>query len=210
MPEGPHRHEAPGSGRVLAMSTIAFTMMFAVWLMFGILGKPIQAEFGLTDVELSWISAVAVLNGSMWRLPAGMLADRIGGKKVMLFLLVSGAVASFAVSFANSYPMLLVAAAVVGVGSATFHPEASRIARLASGGRFGTAQSTFQVGGNTGTAIGPLLTAAIVIPYGQSAVAWFMLVALAGGLLAVGRLSRVLGAVRRVGLALRRALCLAL
>ena len=108
------RHEAPGSGRVLTMSTIAFTMMFAVWLMFGILGKPIQAEFGLTDVELSWISAVAVLNGSMWRLPAGMLADRIGGKKVMLFLLVSGAVASFAVSFANSYPMLLVLAFLVG------------------------------------------------------------------------------------------------
>jgi FSR family fosmidomycin resistance protein-like MFS transporter len=75
--------------------------------------------------------------------------------------------------------MLLVAAAVVGVGSATFHPEASRIARLASGGRFGTAQSTFQVGGNSGTAIGPLLAAAIVIPYGQRAVAWFMLVALA-------------------------------
>ena len=71
-----------------------------------------------------------------------------------------------------------VAAAVVGVGSATFHPEASRIARLASGGRFGTAQSTFQVGGNTGSAIGPLLTAAIVVPYGQSAVAWFMVVAL--------------------------------
>jgi FSR family fosmidomycin resistance protein-like MFS transporter len=65
------------------------------------------------------------------------------------------------------------------VGSATFHPEASRIARLASGGRFGTAQSTFQVGGNTGSAIGPLLTAAIVIPYGQGAVAWFILAALA-------------------------------
>ena len=58
------RHEAPGSGRVLTMSTIAFTMMFAVWLMFGILGKPIQAEFGLTDVELSWISAVAGFGSS--------------------------------------------------------------------------------------------------------------------------------------------------
>lgn len=79
---------------------------------------------------------------------------------------------------AGSYEMLLVAAAVVGVGSATFHPEASRIARLASGGRFGTAQSTFQVGGNTGSAIGPLLAAAVIIPHGQRAVAWFMVVAL--------------------------------
>lgn len=114
MTEGAPRHEAPGSGRVLTMSTLAFTMMFAVWLMFGILGKPIQAEFGLTDVELSWISAVAVLNGSMWRLPAGMLADRIGGKKVMMFLLLTGAVASFAVSFADSYAMLLLLAFLVG------------------------------------------------------------------------------------------------
>src|SRR5690606_40900775 len=62
----------------------------------------------------------------------------------------------------------------LGVGSATFHPEASRVARLASGGRFGTAQSTFQVGGNTGSALGPLLAAAIVIPHGQPAIAWFM------------------------------------
>ena len=108
------QHEVPGSGRVLVMSTIAFTIMFAVWLMFGILGKPIQKEFGLTDVELSWISAVAVLNGSMWRLPVGMLADRIGGKKVMMFLLLSGAVASFAVAYANSYTMLLVLAFLVG------------------------------------------------------------------------------------------------
>src|SRR5690606_34198055 len=78
---------------------------------------------------------------------------------------------------AGSYAMLLLASAVVGVGSATFHPEASRVARMASGGRFGTAQSTFQVGGNTGSAIGPLLAAAIVIPHGQSAIAWFMVAA---------------------------------
>jgi FSR family fosmidomycin resistance protein-like MFS transporter len=74
--------------------------------------------------------------------------------------------------------MILVASALVGIGSSTFHPEASRIARLASGGRFGLAQSTFQVGGNTGTAFGPLLAAAIVIPFGQGHVAWFGLVAL--------------------------------
>src|SRR5690606_16754371 len=74
-------------------------------------------------------------------------------------------------------------------GSATFHPEASRVARMASGGRFGTAQSTFQVGGNSGTAIGPLLAAAIVIPYGQQAIAWFMLAA-ALAIVVLARLSR--------------------
>jgi len=107
-------HEAPGSGRVLTLSTIGFTLMFAVWLMFGILGVEIQKEFNLSNPELFWITSLAVLNGSMWRLPAGMLADRIGGKKVMLYLLLSGAVASLAVSFANSYPMLLVLAFLVG------------------------------------------------------------------------------------------------
>jgi FSR family fosmidomycin resistance protein-like MFS transporter len=72
----------------------------------------------------------------------------------------------------------LLAAGLIGVGSSTFHPEASRIARLASGGRFGLAQSTFQVGGNTGQAFGPLLAAAIIIPFGQGNIAWFALVAL--------------------------------
>jgi MFS family permease len=89
----------------------------------------------------------------------------------------AGCASSALLAFSTSYPMLLVASAVVGVGSATFHPEASRVARMASGGRFGTAQSTFQVGGNTGSAIGPLLAAAIVIPHGQVAIAWLMLAA---------------------------------
>ena len=103
-----------GANRVLTVSTIAFTLMFAVWLMFGILGKPIQAEFGLSNVQLSWISAVAVLNGSLWRLPAGILADRFGGKKIMVILLLAGAVFSYLVSLAASYEMLLVLAFLVG------------------------------------------------------------------------------------------------
>jgi NNP family nitrate/nitrite transporter-like MFS transporter len=80
-----HPEVSSGAKRVLTMSTIAFTLMFAVWLMFGILGVPIQKELGLSDPELAWISAVAVLNGSMWRLPAGMLTDRVGGRVVTIF-----------------------------------------------------------------------------------------------------------------------------
>jgi FSR family fosmidomycin resistance protein-like MFS transporter len=83
-------------------------------------------------------------------------------------------------SYAASYPMLLVASAMVGTGSSVFHPEASRVARLASGGRHGLAQSLFQVGGNLGSALGPLAAAYIVLPRGQGAVAWFSFVALAG------------------------------
>jgi FSR family fosmidomycin resistance protein-like MFS transporter len=80
----------------------------------------------------------------------------------------------------DGYAGLLVAAAMVGIGSSIFHPESSRIARLASGGRHGFAQSLFQTGGNFGTSLGPLLTALVVLPRGQGAVAWFSLVAVAG------------------------------
>jgi FSR family fosmidomycin resistance protein-like MFS transporter len=76
-------------------------------------------------------------------------------------------------SRADSFPHVLAAAACVGIGSAIFHPESSRVARLASGGRHGLAQSIFQVGGNAGSAIGPLLAAAIIVPHGQASLAWF-------------------------------------
>ncbi|TXJ16744.1 MAG: MFS transporter [Afipia sp.] len=80
-------------------------------------------------------------------------------------------------SVAHHYWVILTAAALVGTGSAVFHPESSRIARMASGGRVGMAQSVFQVGGNLGTAVGPVLAALIIVPYGQGSIAWFSLVA---------------------------------
>ena len=98
-------------------------------------------------------------------LPVGMAASMLG-----LFLL----------AYVSTYSLLLAGAALIGIGSAIFHPEASRVARLASGGRYGLAQSLFQVGGNFGTAIGPLLAAFIVVPRGQTSVAWFAVIALLG------------------------------
>jgi FSR family fosmidomycin resistance protein-like MFS transporter len=84
-------------------------------------------------------------------------------------------------SLARNYAMVVFAAAMVGIGSAVFHPEASRVARMASGGRYGFAQSLFQVGGNIGGAIGPLLAAFIVLPRGQGAIAWFSHRSIASG-----------------------------
>ena len=81
-------------------------------------------------------------------------------------------------AIAPTFPLLLLAASLIGMGSAVFHPESSRVARLASGGRLGMAQSVFQVGGNTGSSLGPLLAAFVVLPHGQRGVAWFSLVAL--------------------------------
>ena len=86
-------------------------------------------------------------------------------------------------AFAPHYVWVLVAAAMVGVGSAIFHPESSRVARMASGGQHGLAQSLFQVGGNAGQSLGPLLAAFIVIPGGQRSVVWFTLVSLTGMIL---------------------------
>ena len=112
--------ETTGQDRVLWLSTVGFTLMFAVWLMFGILGKPIQEEFGLTEVQLSWIVAAAALNGSLWRLPTGMITDRIGGRKVMTFLLAATAVPAYLVSRADSYAMIVVLAFFVGFGGNSF------------------------------------------------------------------------------------------
>src|SRR3954466_13656631 len=81
-------------------------------------------------------------------------------------------------SAASSFPMVLLSAGMVELGSAVFHPESSRVARMASGGQHGLAQSLFQVGGNAGSSLGPLLAAFVVIPSGQSSIAWFSGVAL--------------------------------
>jgi FSR family fosmidomycin resistance protein-like MFS transporter len=90
-------------------------------------------------------------------------------------------------SVATSFPMILAAVALTGVGSSVFHPESSRVARMASGGRHGLAQSLFQVGGNTGSSLGPLLAAFVVLPQGQRSIAWFS----AAALLAIFILTRV-------------------
>lgn len=151
-----------GAGRVLTMSTLAFTLMFAVWLMFGILGVPIQQELGLTDVELSWITALAVLNGSMWRLVAGIVTDRIGGRRVTLFLVFSCAVPAYLVSLADSYPMLLVLAFLVGFAGNLFSVGTAWNAAWYARDRQGFALGVFgagNVGASVTKFIGPPLIA---------------------------------------------------
>src|SRR5260221_12936369 len=94
-----------------------------------------------------------------------------------------------------TYAIVLIAAGLIGTGSAVFHPESSRVARMASGGQHGFAQSIFQVGGNAGSATGPLLAAFIVLPHGQGSLAWFSAAALLGMLL----LGKVGGWAKQIG-----------
>ena len=110
----------------------------------------------------------------------GYFTDRYPTPYSLVIGMGSSLVGLILIAFATSYLFVLAAAAPIGMGSSVFHPESSRVARLASGGRHGLAQSVFQVGGNFGTALGPLFAAFIVLPYGQHTIIWFSLVALIG------------------------------
>src|SRR5215510_9313454 len=92
-----------GSNRVLTLSTVGFTLLFAVWLMFGVLGVSIQKELHLSTVQFAWLAAIAVLSGSIWRLPLGILTDRVGGRKLLTLLLLATAIPTFLVSYAHSF-----------------------------------------------------------------------------------------------------------
>ncbi len=149
----------------------------------------LKQTFHLTFARVGLITLTYQLTASLLQPLVGYFTDRkplpfslpVGMTVTMLGLL--------SWSVAHTFPMLLVSAAMVGVGSSVFHPESSRVARMASGGRHGLAQSIFQVGGNAGAAIGPLLCAFIVVPRGQYSLGYFSLVALLALLLltAVGR-----------------------
>ena len=119
----PKSTQAPaqqGKTSVLVLSSIGFTLMFAVWLMFGVLGIPIRQEFGLTDLQLSWLSAVAILNGSVWRLLLGILADRFGGRVVFTILVAVTIIPCYMVSRVASFNELMIWAFFVGMAGNAF------------------------------------------------------------------------------------------
>lgn len=150
--------------RVLALSTVGFTLMFAVWLMFGVLGVPIRDEFGLTDVELSWLTATAILNGALWRLPAGLLTDRFGGRRVFIAMLLATAVPTFLVSQASSFTMLLVVAFFAGFAGNAFSVGIAWNSAWFPRARQGFALGVFgagNVGASVTKLIGPALIAAV-------------------------------------------------
>ena len=137
--------------------------------LYPILKDSYRLDFG----QIGLITLAFQLTASMLQPVVGMVTDRRPQPYSLPIAMGCSLVGLLLLAVADNYPTILLAAALVGVGSSVFHPESSRVARMASGGRHGFAQSLFQVGGSTGSAIGPLLAAFIVVPRGQGSVAWF-------------------------------------
>jgi FSR family fosmidomycin resistance protein-like MFS transporter len=153
----------------------------------------LKGRFQLSFAQIGLITLSYQLTASLLQPLVGLYTDHHPKPYSLAFGMGCTLVGLLVLGTAPNYSTLLLAAALVGTGSSIFHPESSRVARMASGGRHGLAQSIFQVGGNMGSSMGPLMAAWIVIPYGQGSVAWFSLAAL----LAIAVLWRVGGWYRR-------------
>ena len=138
----------------------------------------LKGSYGLSFAQIGLITLTMQITSSLLQPAVGLSTDRRPQPYSLAVGMGVTLVGLLMLAHAGSYVLLLIAAAMVGMGSAVFHPEASRVARMASGGRHGLAQSVFQVGGNLGSSLGPILAAFIVIPKGQGSVGWFSLVAL--------------------------------
>lgn len=143
----------------------------------------IKEEMGLSFIQIGVITLVFQLTSSLLQPFVGMYADRRPSPYALAAGMCFTLTGLIWLAFTGSYAAMLGAVSVIGIGSSIFHPEASRVAQLAAGGKKGLAQSIFQVGGNGGTAIGPLLAALIVLPHGRLAVLWFAVAAIMGALI---------------------------
>ncbi len=173
--------------RILAAVTFCHLLNDMVQSLLPSIYPILKTSFHLNFTQIGLITLTYQIIASLLQPIIGHFTD----KKPVPYSLPIGMVFTLAgillLSVAPSFPILLIAASIIGMGSAVFHPESSRVARLASGGRYGFAQSFFQVGGNSGSAIGPLLAALIILPHGQAGTAWFAIAVL----LAIFILTRV-------------------
>jgi FSR family fosmidomycin resistance protein-like MFS transporter len=140
----------------------------------------LKDSYALSFGEIGLLTFTYQITASLLQPIIGMFTDRSPRPYSLSVGMGFTLVGLLLLAYASNFGLLLLAAALVGTGSSVFHPESSRVARMASGGRHGLAQSVFQVGGNVGSAVGPLLAAFIVLPRGQTSVAWFSLTAMLG------------------------------
>jgi FSR family fosmidomycin resistance protein-like MFS transporter len=179
-PSDPAPAAAKAVFRILAAVSVCHLLNDMVQSLLPSIYPILKSSFHLNFGQIGLLSLTYQVVASLLQPLIGLYTDR----KPMPYALAVGMCFTLAgivmLAVAPTFNLLLVASAIVGTGSAIFHPESSRIARIASGGQHGFAQSFFQVGGNTGSAIGPLLAAFIVLPQGQGGVAWFSIAATAG------------------------------
>ena len=140
----------------------------------------LKQNLSLDFRQIGLITFTFTVTASVLQPVVGYVTDRSPTPYSLVLGMGSSLLGLIIAAFASTYGLVLVAVGLIGMGSSVFHPESSRVARLASGGQHGLAQAVFQVGGNFGTALGPLLAAFIVLPYGQGSVAWFSIVAFVG------------------------------
>src|SRR5688572_999750 len=140
----------------------------------------VKDTYNFSFTQIGFITLAFQLTASILQPFIGAYTDKNSKPFSLTLAMVFTLAGIIALSLASSFLSFLVAVSLIGLGSSVFHPEASRVAYLASGGRKGLAQSIFQLGGNAGSAIGPLLAAIIVLPYGQFSIIWFSLLAMLG------------------------------
>ncbi len=177
--EAPRLPAAEGTAvAVLAVISVCHMLNDVIQSLIMAIYPMLKSALHLDFSQIGIITFTFQCTASLLQPFVGYYTDRYPTPYSLVLGMSSSLIGLLLMAFADTYLMVLSAAALIGMGSSVFHPESSRVARLASGGRHGMAQSVFQVGGNFGTAIGPLLAAFIVLPLGQTSLAWFSVVAL--------------------------------
>ncbi|ATQ58051.1 MFS transporter [Paracoccus yeei] len=168
----------PNSSRALALSTFAFTICFAVWTIFSIIGIQIGRELNLTETQFGLLAGMPILTGSLVRIVLGVAADRLGGRRVYTLTMLAAALATFLLSRAETYPQLLVAALGVGLAGGSFAVGVAYVSRFFEGARQGTALGIFGVG-NIGAALTKFAAPFVMLAWGWQATAQVWAAALA-------------------------------
>src|SRR5262245_8259805 len=185
-PQVETRQSLPAIETQTSAVTILFALSFchllndAIQALIPALYPLLKESFKLNFTQIGLITLTFQMVGSLFQPVVGLYTDKYPKPYSLVFGMGVTWCGLILLALAQTYPVVLFAAALVGLGSAVFHPESSRRARLTSAGRHGFAQSLFQVGGNAGTALGPLLAAGIIVPHGQRHILWFSALALAG------------------------------
>ena len=174
---------------VLAAISVAHLLNDTIQSLLPAIYPLLKATFNLSFAQIGMMTLALMLTASVLQPVVGHYTDSRPTPHALLVGMAFSLAGLLLLAVAHTYWMLLAAAGLVGLGSSVFHPESSRIARMASGGRHGLAQSLFQVGGNVGSSAGPLVAAFIVAPFGQSAIAWCAVIAVAG-MVVVSRVGR--------------------